>query len=107
MSHIWTLLSCGLNIFSILSHLATNLDALLQPLGHGVGQLLHQADGQVRDPHTLDGGDEERQGRDAVVILKFFLHNRPQVLCGIQIERIPGPIQDFFVELHPEEELVL
>ncbi len=83
LNHTRTLLSCVLNNFSILCHLGTVLYAQLQPLGHGVGQLPHQANGQAQDPHPLDGGNKEWQRGDAVIILKFFIHNRTQVLYGV------------------------
>jgi hypothetical protein len=61
----WTLLSCSQLLFSTLSSGHPILDAELQPLRHGVGQLLHQADGQVQDPHPLMA--TMRSGREAML----------------------------------------
>lgn len=78
------------NYISVLGHLATILDAHLQPLRHGVGLFLHQADGQVQDPHPLDGDDKDWERSDAMLVFECLFHNRLQVFMGFRSGKFLG-----------------
>jgi hypothetical protein len=58
----------------VLGHLAGVCHAQLDPVGHGVGELQHQAPGQG-DPLLLDCLDELGQRGQLVVFLQFALDN--------------------------------
>ena len=59
-----------------------------------MGQLLEQVRLQVSHPHLLDGVVEEGHGGDGLVVLQLPLHDGPEVLDGVEIRRIAGPVHD-------------
>ncbi len=70
------------------------LEAHLDPLWHGVGQLLHEGDGEILDPHHLNCPLQQRQCRDVGNSLEPRLDDCPQVLNRIEIRRVARPIHD-------------
>ncbi len=60
-------------------------------VGHGVGELHHQAPGQG-DPLLLYGLNQLGQRCHLVVFLQFGLENRPQIFNWVKIRQVARPI---------------